>query len=360
MIRIITICSNNYGNRLQNLALTKVLERMTEDSVVTLRIRDRKPFQSVVNKHWELFHFVKNSLLGLAKERNKAAIPFLAFTHQHIPTIQLCPEELIDLDGVFVIGSDQCWNPGWGLGARKDGIQCAVGIPPERKIAYAASIGIQYRDMPAEWRGRYASWLSDVGSISMREEEGARAVRELIGRAVPTVLDPTMLLKAEEWQRIEKKPAGENHLEEDFCLKYVLGEGDESDQIEQIAAKAGAKVFDMGRVSKPIGPAEFLWLIHHAKIICTDSFHGSVFSLLFHRPYVIFNRRDSYVDMSSRFETLGSFSQVNSHRYGEDGFSWDAVWNMDWRTFEIELAAKRNSSEAWLGEALDKARKYDA
>lgn len=356
LINIITICSNNFGNRLQNLALTKILRNMTNEPVVTLRIRDHKPFQSVVNKNWKALSITKSTLLGLFRKRNRTSIPFLTFTFTHIPTIQICPENMNDLEGLFVIGSDQCWNPGWGLGARIDGAQCAMGVSPKRKIAYAASMGIKLEDFPREWRERYASWLPEIESISMREEDGAHAVHEFVGRTVPVVLDPTMLLETVEWLAIERKPAGEKHLEGDYCLKYVLGSSTEADRIERIAAENGLSVFDINNTSKPIGPAEFLWLVHHAKIVCTDSFHGSVFSLLFHRPFVIFNRQDSYVDMSSRFETLENFSQVQAHRIDDDEFSWDAVWNMNWKRFETELATRRADSRAWLEAAIKKAR----
>ena len=189
----------------------------------------------------------------------------------------------------------------------------------------------------------------------MREDSGASTVEKLTGNAVPVVLDPTMLLDAVEWSKIEKQPSHIKELDGDFCLKYVLGNETETKQIDQIASERDAAVFDLKKAPGSIGPAEFLWLIHHAKIVCTDSFHGSVFSLIFHRPFVIFDRQDAYVDMSSRFQTLGRFPHVHAHRIHSDQFSWDAVWNMDWNTFETELAIRRASSLEWLESSIKSA-----
>lgn len=355
MVNIITIYSNNFGNRLQNFAMHKTLSRITGDSVVTLRIKDHQIFHSFINRHWKSLSFVKNSTFGNLLGGKRETLPFLAFTHNHIPTIQICSESINEIEGLFVIGSDQCWNPGWGLGAREDGAQCAIGVDPLRKVAYAASIGIEYENIPLEWQKRYASWLPSIGAISMREDSGASAVQKLTGRAVPVVLDPTMLLDATEWSKIEKQPSCLKELGGDYCLKYVLGDDTETERIDQIASELDAVVFDLRKSPGSIGPAEFLWLIRHAKIVCTDSFHGSVFSLIFHRPFVIFDRQDKYIDMSSRFQTLGRFPHVNAHRMNSDQFSWDAVWNMDWNAFEKELARRRASSLEWLESSIKRA-----
>ena len=128
--------------------------------------------------------------------------------------------------------------------------------------------------------------VGGIKDIGVREFAGAQIVRELTGRDVKVVLDPTMLQTAKWWSEIEERPIIPGiDLEGPFCLKYVLGDDTASAKIAERCGRDGLGLVDLTDIHLPVGPAEFVWLIHHSALVCTDSFHATVFSLLFHRPF---------------------------------------------------------------------------
>lgn len=346
MITILTIDSTNYGNRLQNYALTRVLETISGGQVRTVRVRD---FGIIRNKFWYPLSRGRAFLGGLINKRRRRDSVFLTFTHRFIPTVQMAPHEIISLNGLIVIGSDQCWNPEWGLGSREDGLQCAIGHPAAKNLSYAASFGITLEAFSPEWRARYAELLQNINCISVREDEAARIVSSLTGSEAQWVLDPTMLLNVNEWKTIERAPKSSDEYSEGFVLKYILGNELASSQISDYATKYNLPIIEIGRDTTNIGPSEFIWLIHHAHAIFTDSFHGSVFSLLFHKRVFVFTRNDHLSDMSSRFLSLGKFTGFNQRM---DSANALLLPDMNWTVFEEELERFRFVSMDWLSQAM--------
>jgi hypothetical protein len=102
----------------------------------------------------------------------------------------------------FVAGSDQIWHPVWGEGLfDKYFLSFAA---PGKRIAYAASFGVPH--IPEERMKLFTEYLKGMDYISVREQSGARIVKQLIGKDVPVLVDPTLLLSRDEWQRIEHPP----------------------------------------------------------------------------------------------------------------------------------------------------------
>ena len=332
-VSIVSIHSNNCGNRLQAYALRQVLhrelgERVRIESLRIPAVRQTPPLRRRVTGKAK--RMVKKAL-GIAAPAavdNRTPL-FESFTDRYIPTIHTADAtSMAERDGVFVIGSDQCWNPSFEIGTRTDGAQCAASVSAARKITYAASFGITWDNMPDEWRARYAEWLAGFApnSISMREDAGAECVRKLCGADAQVVLDPTMLLSADEWAAIERRPQIAN-TDKPFCLKYVLGDNVNSSAINQTCEERGLVIIDLRDTSLAVGPAEFVWLVRHSQLVCTDSFHASAFSILFKRPFIIFERQQEDLrDMSSRFDTLARMFGIEDHRASSASFSWNAVW----------------------------------
>lgn len=172
------------------------------------------------------------------------------------------------------------------------------------KVALSPSIAIE--QIPEKDKENFAKWLKDFRLLSVREEKGAELIRELTGRNVEVLCDPTMYLSAEKWRNVEKEP--KSRLKNSpYILTYFLGDCEASYKIwiENLAEKNHMKIFELQNEENfGIAPDEFLYLIDHAACVCTDSFHGTVFSLIFHTPFVVFERRDNFKTMSSRLSTL--------------------------------------------------------
>ena len=154
----------------------------------------------------------------------------------------------------------------------------------------------------------YKERLLGIKYLSVREDTGKDIIENLTGREdIQVLVDPTMLLTSEEWNKVIKKP---KQLKTDkYILNYFLGELSDKrkQEIERIAKENNCEIINILDKNSPFyenGPSEFLYLEKNAFMICTDSFHSCVFAILFNRPFVVFDREDSHVKMNSRLDTL--------------------------------------------------------
>lgn len=339
-IAIATMVGNNYGNRLQNYAMQIALESICDcKDVFTLKADQR--FVGAVKL------LAKQILLPFARPNRwthfaKFDKAFIQYSRYTLSEQEKCLDNGCDF---FIIGSDQVWNPTFPMTSE---LNYLPFVPSNKKIAYAASFGVRRIE---DNTGAVKRLLDAIPFISVREDSGAEIVKSLTGRDVPVVLDPTMLLDSEKWSEVAQRPSLDVSPQ-NFLLSYVLGDDVHSSEISAIARKGGLSVVDLKDRSLPVGPAEFVWLVKNAAIVCTDSFHASVFSILFHVPFVIFERCDAEVDMSSRFDTLCGTFGLEGHRVkmnGPEAFSFAC---QSWEDVEERLEEGRAASLGYLSEAL--------
>ena len=333
-IAIATLVGQNQGNRLQNYALQKVLTDATGADVETLRVPYgpsllKRAAKSVLRpvmpgKRWARF--------GSFDKR------FIHYSRKSTADLSLGTEGY----DLYFIGSDQVWNPSF------DNTTDAEYLPQVekgKKFAYAASFGVSEI---TENREHTAELLSQICRISVREDAAAGIVEGLIGVRPQVVLDPTMLLEPDDWAAVAAKPKM-GIPSGGYILKYVLGQNVPDDKALAAAGETDCAIIDLKDEGLPVGPSEFVWLIAHAKFVCTDSFHASVFSILFHTPFAIFERVSVNKDMSSRFDTLcGTFGlECRRVRNGE------LVAPIDWEGVDGELEHARDLSLDYLKGCLD-------
>lgn len=307
-VGILSIYDNeNMGNKLQNYALQQTLQHYA-DRVVTIKNKMSMPsLMDRIKRQSPLAESVAvNRLMG---KRRKAKL--LMFDRRYIRTTRraywynkgdqsLKPKDRCDL---YCAGSDQVWNPD----LQRQGMFNFLGFAEEpRTFSYAASFGVD--KIPAEHEPAVRQGLRHLKHISVREDAGKQIVEELTGRTDARVLaDPTMLLTAQEWQGVMSAP--ETAVPERYLLTYFLGDVSDgcADAIRQRAEALGCQVIALMDPASPfheIGPGEFLHLIQNARLVCTDSFHASVFSFLFGTPLAVFERKGENENMGSRLATL--------------------------------------------------------
>ena len=344
-IAIMTIHSENYGNRLQNWALQSVLEQIGHDADTLWRGADLngslKSKILFVKRRMGVVRHLRDRI-GRFREFDRR-ISFSRFTVSR----EYISPDVVEAYDAFVMGSDQIWNPDFDFNSD---LEYLPFVPSARKLAYAASFGVS---CIAEDRELTAAYLRDIPSISVREDAGAAIVGDLAGVHPEVVLDPTMLLRSDEWRAVAQKPVI-TAVDNPFMLKYVLGDDAYDETMADFARERNLAIVDLKDRSLPVGPAEFVWLISNASMVCTDSFHASVFSQLFHRSFVIFERQSADADMSSRFDTLCRIFGMEHHRYCKEVFDLSCCEDEDWDAFETRLAAERARSLAWLDAALAK------
>lgn len=318
-IAIVTILDGcNYGNRLQNYALYKVLSEMGNE-VQTLKrgsSRDLSPMKRCV-------HFIKQGIrkcIGLPDNLLffKRKHIFDEFTKKNIALSKyvlannIAPNNINDEFDFFIVGSDQVWNANFDFVREDIKNYLLTFATPDKRVAYAASFGTN--TIPEDLLDLYALELSKFNAISVRELEGANLIRNLISKEIEITLDPTMLLTKREWQDIKQKPRYINE-DERFVLTYIMSTRTEvlDKHISEVASSYSAEVInldieflDSDKIENKkhylTSPSEFLWLIENAECVITDSFHACVFSLIYHKPLLLYRRQG--LDMSNRIETL--------------------------------------------------------
>lgn len=302
-IAIITLADfNNYGNRLQNYALEKVLTEMgnTVTSIVPYKPNLVKgTIKTLIRKD--------NENLKIKCLKSKRLKEFIAFDKQYVHTYAInsdnfenIPEENYDC---FISGSDQVWNPDW---ADYTYNKTFLRFCQERKrISYAASFGVD--SIPEKWIEKYRVGLSEFRYLSVREKTAVEIVADIIGKPCNRVLDPTMLLNKSEWDKIAKVSTKDKRKK--YILTYFLGgKSDELNiKILEYARRFECDVINMLDINDSAymaGPDKFVGLISKAELVLTDSFHATVFSILYERPFVVYNRQGIGSKMGSRLSSL--------------------------------------------------------
>lgn len=300
----------NYGNRLQNYAVQEILRGK---GLEVETIAGDLPRCSWMSDAKALLHRIGGYRFAREEEYWKKTYPriraFDAFNRRYIPTF-FCrsPEELKGRDDVYAVGSDQVWNPTWyGERTLKRELYGLTFAKPHQKICISPSFGIS--SLPEEWKPWFREQLSSFPMLSVREEAGRQIIRELTGREAEVLVDPTMILKREKWEALMKVPVGLD-CQRPYAFSYFLGGRPpelESDW-KRLQEYGQLREYDLFQSQRPelyaADPCEFLYLIHNAKIILTDSFHGCIFSFLFGKPFLVYERRGSERGLMSRIDTL--------------------------------------------------------
>lgn len=353
-IGIITIIdNNNYGNKLQNFAVYKTLENYSSN------IETLNNIPTINTKEKFIYRYIKcllNIIIGRFQRKELRNLRFNEFTKKtNFNNKLLTPYTKIKKNyDYFLVGSDQVWNP--NLGRLRD-IDLLSFAKSGQKISFSASFSIT--TLPDNLKEYVAENLKTFKAISVREEAGKRIVEELTGRTdVEVLVDPTMLLTAEEWDKVSKRPEQLDLLKsEKYILNYFLGELPEewNNEINRIAKENECEVINILDKKSPFyqtGPSEFLYLEKNAFMVCTDSFHSSVFSIIYDTPFVVFDRQQKgLVSMNSRIDTLLSKFKLEDRRY--NGKITEKLLKCDYTEAKKILEKEKEKSINFLKKALE-------
>lgn len=362
-VGIVTINNGeNYGNRLQNYALQEALIGLGCDVETIRNITGQTPI-NYSNIKWK----IKEEVLKLYLKTNQnniftlnkmfRHIKFKDFTDNFIKQSNFIisknniPRDLSSKYDYFIAGSDQVWNPNFFFNSD---IEFLTFANKNQRISYAASFGIS--EISIDKKEQYRIWLEGMTNISIREESGAKIVKELIGKETEVVIDPTMLLEKKKWISISRKP--KMKLDKKFILTYFLGgiESKVKERLDNISKKYDLQIINLldksDKVIYSLDPAEFIWLINKCELMCTDSFHGAVFSLILKKPFIVFERKSIGGSMNSRLETLLSKFDMES-RLDKNIDNDDQVFSCDFTNVDTIINYEREKSLKYLRRALN-------
>ena len=357
-IGVVTIMdAGNYGNRLQNYAVCQLLKTRFGCQVMSLRPEKQKPFYDWHIKAWLKEHIAQVMCFApeLAEKRFGTGITRVANFrkwNKNIPTRvfygqQDVPESVNNEYDLFLAGSDQIWNYHFPINRIRNVFLKFADASKRNSIC--ASFGVE--EIPEDRKQDYADALSEFAHISVREDAGAKIVKDLIGRDVPSLVDPVMMLSPEEWLRVSRKPRVD--VSKPYVLKYYLGDSDQSKKIDKWAEKNGYAVYELLNPKFPevysAGPGEFISLIHNAALVCSDSFHCVVFSIIFARPFVVFSRQGESYSMTSRLDTVMGKFGLNRWDYN---LTEDEYLTCDYSHREENLRREQDKFMQYLKEII--------
>lgn len=194
--------------------------------------------------------------------------------------------------------------------------------------------------------------------ISVREEAGAKIVKALTGKDVPVLVDPTLLLTKEEWSSIITRPVW--YKDEKYILLFFLSDvpAKVKNIVDKLAAEKGLKIINLMDKSNidyyASSPDEFLYLIKNASLVYTDSFHGTVFSIIMRVPFVNCSRENFGMNMDSRIHTLLKLFDLNDRKgLKENNYKIDNPFEIKYVNIEGILDKERERSKKYLQKALN-------
>ncbi len=298
--------ANNYGAVLQAYALKETLNNLgNEVFCVDYRpsyLWDKyRPFSMLRLKSGNLLKNILRDFFFFRwlKKKNKGYDSFRK------EMLSLLPEDKIDTLSTIVVGSDQVWNFKHTLGDRK-----FLGYIPNFKgniVSYAASMEkIDVGDSDV-----FEKALKNFTKVAVREKSLKKLLLESFNTSSTLVLDPTLLLDKKDWQKIEKPYI----YKKPYMLAYVFGISKKKRmELTSLAAEKGLDLLVFCGEAKPgkglldtESPQSFLSLIHNASYVVTNSFHGTVFSIIYGKRFCVIPKSSN-----ERIETLLDFADANN------------------------------------------------
>lgn len=374
---------NNYGSMLQAYATKKILdnnnipnETINIDGNIDFKKGKRKYYLSQIFN----YNFIKSKFgmikmkfdTKLNKElgknvsiRNKKYKEFrnefnLSRTsNTYNDLTKLATERYSDI----LLGSDQLWLP---VNVVAD-YYTLNWVPDEiNKISYATSFGVS--SIPNKYNEQYKYFLKRINHLSVREDTGVKLIKNIANIDAKLVCDPTILLSKDEWEEIA---VDDRIIKEKYILCYFLGSNIEHRKFAlRLKEKTGYKIVSLNHADEyvkysdifaditpyDVGPREWLNLVKNAEYVCTDSFHGTVFSLIYNKIFFNFRRYSSKSKAStnSRLDSLLKIVGVSSERIltGLEDIDKVIDYKIDFDTVNNKLNNYREESKKWLFDAI--------
>lgn len=359
-IGIITVFKNvNYGSKLQSFALQKKLKDLGYHGENLSYQLERS-----ANKRSRLLSLINKPTLLLKipyrRKYHRRYEIFKSFLNNNINISEFSVENILDGENdieqkyhKFICGSDQIWAPN----QFSEYFFLSFVSDKSKKMAYAPSIGLP--EIPDDLVDKYRKLINDIPSLSIREKDGAEIIKEITGREVPVVVDPTLLLNGDEWRNLaikykEKSP---------YILCYFLGSNKEHRKwVENLSERTGYDIIVLPFATRDFywgdkkifeaGPSEFLGLVDGAEIVCTDSYHGMLFSLNMNTEFYSFLRFKEGEKLNQNSRVLNFLTKLDLKNRIVDLNKRNQYENINWIEVNSKIDKERVKSIEFLEKTL--------
>lgn len=361
-VLLVTLWDNaNFGNRLQAIALKKMLEdhNCAVECLASDRLSARVRGKRLIVEALGMVGLPRYKNVEMDRRRRVALQGSTAHIFNSVVGMAYgykAPRKDYRKYDAVITGSDQVWHQ-WTDWQDELPYFYLEFVDSSKRISYAASFG--YDELPADDIETHIVGLEGMASISCRERTGCEIVKKLTGKDATLVADPTLCVGRSYWETLERRPDWAS--EGCYKLLFCLGSPDAARQEAATSMKDGdAPIIDLRDYGTPevwdIGIGEFIWLVHHASHVYTDSFHCTVFSILFGTPFTVFRRsQEGFEFMWDRIATLLDLTGLQCCEYGKDAGCIADDQMM--RLANERISAEAARSCAWLASALNNARR---
>lgn len=365
----------NYGSMLQAYALSKALSKFgveseylnystLPDPYKPIRIIKRlikTPFVWVYSKitkrktggEFAFFHTPEFASTIDAYERfHKLYIPVSSKKYYYDTIKQKL--NVKDYD-IYMVGSDQSWSPHLYKPNNPYFLDFA-NLP--KRCSYAPSFGTT--DLKDDYQQLLKQKLSYFDFLSCREAANSKLLTEIVGRKVTHVLDPTLLLTSDDWNKIAKAP----NIKEDYILAYILGEKDTVVKFaEKLSVKHNLPVYyivtrpkylNKKKSIKGVGPDDWLGLIRGARYVVTDSFHGCLFCINYNVNFYAFSKREGDLNAQDNARILEFLGILGlQHRFQNDKDNPQMMQDIDFIPVNKQIEQLRERSVGYLKQCIE-------
>lgn len=294
----------NYGAVLQAYALSEKYRELGADTkvinYVCKQIKKSSDYKCIIKSR----SFPKGLVVAIF--RSNLITKFAKFKKKYLPlTEQIVSRELLSQISsrfnIIVTGSDQVWND--NLTDGDSTFLLDIENYKGEKYSYAASFG--YDRLPESLIERYRMFLSKYSAISVREKSAENIVIKQLCLSCRQNIDPTLLIKAEDWLKIAKF----NKHKKGFVFLYLVPIQEEViEYAKKFAYSKGLQLILGNRTLRfpkikhagAYAPDEFIGYIHDADYVITNSFHGTAFSIIFKKKFTIFLNNPRGYNIRSR------------------------------------------------------------
>lgn len=356
--------AHNYGAMLQVFALQNFIKNNYDNvDVKVINYENKKilsnykvftPIRKNLIKYFKLLsNDIKNYKINSKRYNN-----FDRFMNTQLNLTDRC-REINSLDESFdicITGSDQVWNPDI-VGSLSNEYTLNFGNESMKRVSYAASIGdVSQVELHKK---DFKEKIGKIDNISVREIDAQIALEKLLGKNIEVVLDPTMLLTKNEWNKKLENLQTEN---EKYILAYVVKADEEYIKIvNDLSERTGLKIIHFEKdnhgynnVLKSAyteGPYEFVNLIKNAEYIVATSFHATVFSIIFNKKFFIVPHKKTGARVINLVNTLGIENRLFDNFEQYKNINIDI--NTDWNKVNEKLNYEREKSIKFIENAIE-------
>ena len=368
-IGILSIHSaHNYGSVLQAYALQEELKKFS-DNVQIINYRPKyfeekyKMFSISIYSNYKGF---LNKLIHLSWRTLKIKSRYIKYKKfeeyiknrynltKKYSTYEELKKEKFDYDIVFC-GSDQIWNTDITEGFDKS---YYLGFCDDnvKKASYAASVG--RKDINSKYEEEYKKYISRLNYIALREESSKDIIQKYTNKPITITIDPTLLHDKSKWNEI----ANESKLKitDKYILVYILEENEEFVKIvNAISKKLNLRVISLSKkkrfknetIFSNAGPEDFVNLFKNADFVITNSFHGTVFSLIYEKKNCIIPHKKTSARMCDLMKKVGLEDRI-IRNYSELNLL-EINKNIDYDLVNQKIEKERKKAEEYIRNVLN-------